>query len=62
MRVVLVLLVLAGALFGAGWYLVAAGYGSILLGGLGAVVLLVAACLPRKAKCEGLHCSGCAGH
>jgi hypothetical protein len=65
MRILLALTVAAGALVAAGFYLLPRliANGPAVLGGLGVVLLVTAAVLPRrKPPCQGHHCPGCNHH
>ncbi|MEV4278684.1 hypothetical protein [Actinoplanes xinjiangensis] len=65
MRIFLTLLVVAGVLLAAGLYLLPRllANGPAVLGGLGVLLLITAAVLPRrKPKCTGHHCTGCTDH
>jgi drug/metabolite transporter superfamily protein YnfA len=64
-RIFLVLLAAVGALAGIYLYFVPLliTNGSAVLGGLGVLLLVIAAVLPRrKPKCQGHHCPGCSHH
>jgi uncharacterized membrane protein YbhN (UPF0104 family) len=65
MRIFLALTAATGAVIAAGLYLVPRliANSPAVLGGLGVLLLVTAAVLPRrKPKCTGHHCSGCADH
>jgi uncharacterized membrane protein YbhN (UPF0104 family) len=65
MRIFLALTVAVGALVAAGFYLLPRliANGPAVLGGLGVLLLVTAAVLPRrKPKCTGHHCAGCTHH
>jgi hypothetical protein len=65
MRIFLALAAAVGALVAAGLYLLPRliANGPAVLGGLGALLLVTAAVLPRrKPTCRGHHCSGCNHH
>jgi hypothetical protein len=65
MRILLALTVTAGVLVAAGFYLLPRllANGPAVLGGLGVLLLITAAVLPRrKPPCRGHHCPGCAHH
>ncbi|GAA0432358.1 hypothetical protein Aca07nite_19440 [Actinoplanes capillaceus] len=62
MRILLILLAVVGALVAAGFYLLPLliAHGPAVLGFLGAVLLVIAAVIPRrKPTCRGHHCPGC---
>ncbi|GAA4963841.1 hypothetical protein [Actinoplanes utahensis] len=65
MRLLLALLLLGTALAGMGFLIVPVliANGPAVLGGLGVLLLVIAAVIPRrKPKCTGHHCAGCSDH
>jgi uncharacterized membrane protein YbhN (UPF0104 family) len=65
MRIFLALTAATGAVIAAGLYLLPRliANGPAVLGGLGVLLLVTAAVLPRrKPTCRGHHCPGCENH
>lgn len=66
MRIVLAFTLAVGVLAVAGYFFflpLLVAHRHAVFGGLGALLLLIAAVIPRrKPKCTGHHCSGCTDH
>ncbi len=64
MRILLVLLAVVGALVAAGFWFVPIliAQAPAVIGFLGLLFLIVAACWRSAPPCSGLHCSGCKNH